>query len=104
MLAEVWAEVLGMRQVSREANFFELGGHSLLAMRLVSRIRRRLQIDMPLRALFEAPTLADLAQLIEQMSREELQRLQDHPRCRGGPHLLRSVVPRAREGQQAHGR
>ncbi|MFL5589569.1 MAG: amino acid adenylation domain-containing protein [Ktedonobacteraceae bacterium] len=75
MLAEVWAEVLGMRQVSREANFFELGGHSLLAMRLVSRIRRRLQIDVPLRALFEAPTLADLAQLIDQMSREELQRL-----------------------------
>lgn len=61
MLAEIWAEVLGMSRVSRLANFFELGGHSLLAIQLVSRVRSRLRIDVPVRALFETQTLARLA-------------------------------------------
>jgi amino acid adenylation domain-containing protein len=61
MLAGMWAEVLGVGQVSRQANFFELGGHSLLATQLISRMRSRFQIDVPLGALFEAPNLASLA-------------------------------------------
>ncbi|HEY1351022.1 MAG TPA: amino acid adenylation domain-containing protein [Ktedonobacteraceae bacterium] len=65
-LAEIWAEVLSRSQVGRQANFFELGGHSLLATRILARVRTHLHIDLPVRALFEAPILADLAQTIAQ--------------------------------------
>ncbi|HEY1351021.1 MAG TPA: amino acid adenylation domain-containing protein, partial [Ktedonobacteraceae bacterium] len=67
VLAGVWCELLGVRQVSRQANFFALGGHSLLATQLISQVRSRLHVDVPLRALFEAQTLAGLAQRIEKL-------------------------------------
>lgn len=57
----IWSEVLDVREVGREANFFELGGHSLLATQLIARVRSRLRLEVPLRALFEAPMLADFA-------------------------------------------
>jgi acyl carrier protein len=60
-LAELWCSLLDIERVGREDNFFELGGHSLLAMRLISAIRERLRIELPIAALFDEPTLRALA-------------------------------------------
>jgi amino acid adenylation domain-containing protein len=60
-LAALWAEVLGVVDPGINDNFFELGGHSLLGTQLVSRIRSSFGIDLPLRSLFDAPTIAGLA-------------------------------------------
>jgi len=64
-LVELWSQLLGRNPIGIDDNFFELGGHSLLATQLVSRIRDRLQIELPLRSVFETPTIAELAQTIK---------------------------------------
>ncbi|MFY1671402.1 amino acid adenylation domain-containing protein [Plantactinospora sp. WMMB334] len=64
-IAAVWAEVLGVPSVSRDASFGTLGGHSLLATRAVARLRDALGIDLPLRVFLRADTLADLAAAID---------------------------------------
>ncbi|WP_080888220.1 non-ribosomal peptide synthetase [Nitrospira japonica] len=66
ILAGIWAEILGAKHVGIHDNFFELGGHSLLATQVVSRIRSSFQIELPLRSLFEAPTVEALGAVIEQ--------------------------------------
>jgi amino acid adenylation domain-containing protein len=61
LVAGVWCEVLGLARVSRSANFFDLGGHSLLATQVATRLREALAVEIPVRTLFQAPTVAQLA-------------------------------------------
>ncbi len=70
-LAHIWAEVLGLEQVSVEDNFFELGGHSLLATQVISRIREAFQIELPVWTIFETLTVAELAKAIVLKELEE---------------------------------
>jgi amino acid adenylation domain-containing protein len=67
VLAGIWAEVLHLDRVSADGNFFDLGGHSLLATRVMSRVRAAFGVEPTVRALFEAPTLAELARVLEEM-------------------------------------
>jgi amino acid adenylation domain-containing protein len=69
ILAEIWAEVLRLERVGIHDNFFEIGGHSLLATQVISRARERLGVDLPLRSVFESPTVSGLAQSLEQRRR-----------------------------------
>jgi hypothetical protein len=64
VLAGIWLDVLGVPSVGAHDNFFELGGHSLLATLVISRVRETFQIGLPLRTLFEAPTVAGLAEAL----------------------------------------
>jgi amino acid adenylation domain-containing protein len=64
-LAGIWAQVLGISQVGIYDNFFDLGGHSMLATRAMSRIHEAFHTELPLRHLFEQPTVSALAQIIE---------------------------------------
>ncbi len=70
-LTELWGELLQRDRIGLQDNFFDLGGHSLLAARLIGRIHSELEVRLPLRALFEAPTIGGLAERIESMQVEE---------------------------------
>lgn len=77
MLAAIWQDVLGLPQVGVHDNFFALGGHSLLATRVISRAQQAFQTTIPLRAIFEAPTVARLAAAIEAILIREIEALSD---------------------------
>jgi hypothetical protein len=64
-LAEIWRELLAVKQVGIEQNFFELGGHSLLVLQVTARIRRIFDVELAVRSVFEAPTIAGLAMEVE---------------------------------------
>lgn len=70
-LAATWAEALGLERVGIHDNFFELGGHSLLATQVISRIRDTLRVELPLRKLFQLPTIADLASEIADLKQTQ---------------------------------
>jgi amino acid adenylation domain-containing protein len=72
LLATLWHQLLGDVEIGRASNFFTLGGHSLLATQLSARVRDAFQVDLPLRTLFEAPTLAALADRIDALSHADL--------------------------------
>jgi acyl carrier protein len=65
-LARIWGEVLKLEKVGIHDNFFELGGQSLLATQVISRIRTAFGAEVPLRAMFEAPTIAEFAVAISE--------------------------------------
>jgi len=66
-VAAIWRRVLGVEQIGIHDNFFALGGHSLLAMQVIAHLRTTLQVELPLRSFFEAPTVAQFAEIIAQV-------------------------------------
>jgi acyl carrier protein len=89
MLAKLWAEVLHVPHVGANDNFFQLGGHSLLALQVMGRVRETLKADLPLRTLFDFPTVTGLAAAIDKA-----------PRC-GAAEPIRKI---ARADVADHGR
>ncbi|MGV9907772.1 amino acid adenylation domain-containing protein, partial [Streptomyces sp. NPDC003388] len=68
LITSVWSDVLGVDTIGIHDNFFELGGHSLLATQVTSRLRQRLGVDVPVRALFTSPTPAALAAVVRELA------------------------------------
>ncbi|KYF97349.1 hypothetical protein BE20_38870 [Sorangium cellulosum] len=71
IVASIWAEVLGLEAVGANEGFFELGGHSLLATRAISRVRASFQVELPLRSIFDHPTVAQLARAVDEAVRQQ---------------------------------
>lgn len=67
-IAQIFAEVLGLPEVGTDQDFFALGGHSLLAVWLRSRVRDECGVDLPVRAVFDAPTARQLSQVVHQLA------------------------------------
>lgn len=76
-IANIWQEVLNVPQVGIHDNFFKLGGHSLLATQLISRVREAFSVELPLRNLFDTPTVAQLTEVIEEMFIKKLEELSE---------------------------
>ncbi|HLO86302.1 MAG TPA: amino acid adenylation domain-containing protein, partial [Nostocaceae cyanobacterium] len=78
IIADIWADVLGRKQIGIYDNFFDLGGHSLLATQVSSRVRETFRIDLPVRILFENPTVKNLVEQIEGiLTVQQLQTVQE---------------------------
>jgi acyl carrier protein len=86
LVAGVWSDVLGVERISVHDNFFESGGHSLLATRVISRLREAFQVDIPLRRLFERPTVEGLVAVITQIW--------------GGPEVVEEIARTVKEVEQ----
>ncbi|MGL5924489.1 amino acid adenylation domain-containing protein [Chroococcidiopsis sp.] len=97
-LANIWAELLGLKRVGIHDNFFQLGGHSLLATQLTSRIRDAFGVELPLRSVFESPQVAQLAKAIAHLqSNQPQQTPQIVPLSRAAHRRLRSSLNRDTE-------
>ena len=73
-IADIWIQVLDLKQVSIHDNFIELGGYSLIATQIISRLRKTFEIDLPFHILFEAPTIAELSNIVGEKVRYATQR------------------------------
>src|SRR5688572_4114568 len=87
IVAGIWCEVLRVERIGQQGNFFNLGGHSLLVTQVLARVREHLKVELPVRSLFEAPTVEEFARLLE----EQL--------SRGGQSEPRSIARVSREGE-----
>ncbi|MEL4897612.1 amino acid adenylation domain-containing protein [Crocosphaera sp. Alani8] len=72
ILAGIWGTILNIERVSVEENFFEIGGHSLLATQIMSQVRQVFEVELPLRVLFEKPTIRSLSKVIEGEEKQEI--------------------------------
>ncbi len=70
LIRQVWQQVLQIEHIGGQENFFEIGGHSLLATQVMARIRKLVGVEIPLRVLFESPTIASLAGRVRQALRQ----------------------------------
>jgi len=86
LVAQIWEEVLKLEKISTDENFFDLGGHSLLATQVISRIRRVLGVDLPLRTMFDVPTVRRIAEGI------------DAARLAGESEMVPAITPVRRDG------
>jgi acyl carrier protein len=77
VIATLYAELLGVQRIGIHDNFYRLGGHSLLATQLLSRLNKAFQLQLPLPLMFEADTVASLAEVVEQNLVEEIAGLPD---------------------------
>jgi len=77
LVADVWAEVLGLERVGALDDFFALGGHSLLATRVTARLRAAVDVELPLRVLFTTPSVADVAAAVEELLMSQIDALSD---------------------------
>jgi len=78
VLASIWRQVLGLDRIGVEDDFFAVGGHSLLATQVISRVNKTFQVELPVRSVFEAPTITGMARLIDD-ARKSGRRVQDFP-------------------------
>jgi len=76
-IAGVWQDAFGIAEVGIYDSFILLGGHSLLAIRIVAELRKAFQIDLPIQALFDAPTIAELSSHIKERLIAEIEGLTD---------------------------
>jgi acyl carrier protein len=76
-IAAIWRELLGIKRIGIWDNFFELGGHSLLATQCIARITNIYAVELPLRAMFETPTVEGLARLLEDTLLDDLESLSE---------------------------
>ena len=77
LIARIWQDTLGVAEIGIHDSFAQLGGHSLLAIRIISEIRKAFEIDMPVRAVFDAPTVAELASYVKKQILAKIEALSD---------------------------